>query len=83
MQSEEDRMLLKQKENAAEQEERVIVGQGSATNRIPLVNGQGDGTGYSSALLQVLCGTRSIWKWCSGASLLHLLGDHLTFMLIN
>lgn len=59
MQSEEDRMLLRQKENAAEQEEKVIIGQGSAPNRIPLVNGQGDGTGYSSALLQVMVSYQS------------------------
>lgn len=47
-------MLREQEQIAQEQEEKVLIEAENGTCRVPTVNGEGDGTGYSSGLLQVI-----------------------------
>lgn len=54
-QSEEERMLQKQEQISEEQDDQYVIDSSSAMFRVPTINGEGDGTGYSSGLLQVTC----------------------------
>ncbi|GMH40118.1 hypothetical protein BSKO_08022 [Bryopsis sp. KO-2023] len=53
---EEERMVLCQQESQELQEKKSIVGAAKSPARLPTMNGEGDGSGFSSAMLQRVWG---------------------------